>query len=74
MQQITIDIATPAEAARVRDALCGRFLYDEQKLEGESRASFAKRKVAEWVANIVVSWETEEAQKAVEAPTEPQVS
>ena len=64
MPTIQIDIATAAQANRVLDAFAAVYRYDTEKLPGETRAQFAKRKVAEYIRHVVRRHQTETAAEA----------
>jgi len=58
---------TENHEARLVDAICGQHRYDESKSDGESRAAFAKRQVAEWMILQVKRWDRAKALEESEA-------
>lgn len=58
---ITVPDGTPA---RIVDALCAEFAYEQTKLDGETRAQFAQRQTRLWWRDAVLG---QDGRRAVEA-------
>lgn len=66
MAQITLNFPDQM-APRVLEAFAKEFNYAETKLEGETKAQFAKRQVRDLVQTIVVKHESQAAANVAKA-------
>ena len=69
MADITITV-NDLHIDRALTAICARFQYDTDKLEGESRGAFAKRMIAVWLKRETKRHEDEEARLIAAAGVE----
>ena len=74
MATITIDIPNASDVTRALNAFAGTFGWQATISSGgsqianpETQAAFAKRKAAEWIKSIVVTWEAGQAADAARA-------
>lgn len=65
MATITINIPD-AITNKVIDALCERYMYDENKSVGETKAQFSKRMLIEHIKDIVKEKEIKLAKSSIE--------
>lgn len=70
----TVTVTVPdAQAARVRDAFCGIYGYQDEDDDGnpnpESKPQFTARKLREYAAEIVAAWELQERQRVAAEET-----
>jgi len=69
MADITLTI-DDAHVSRVLDAFASRYKYETNKLEGETKAQFAKRMLAEWIKLTTLREERRVARDAAEDTVE----